>query len=262
MWGAYLTPVTDQIVKGENKKFFICVGKMADHLSGTRLHHFGDSIPPVGKTATVAIGATGLLTSKCFTMSQKRSLNYEAVNNIFKGKSKYAVIDEKHIGTRTNFTVQNFQDIVVTDKDNNVVMSAVDPTQPLKKRIFNLYAVSSVAMRNPIILGKLKAGQVSEASGDTEAATEAYNEFINSVSVNVGVLHPLTKDLESVTKGDQIKGTIVMLTPEANGVKGNLLTLDAKLISAVPIAKLEGSAFSLAEMLSSIGSPIEDTPHS
>ncbi len=172
--------------------------------------------------------------------TNRRPLNSEAAEKIFNKRAGVKAIEPKDIGKRDNFRVNGpGNDIDVKDKDGNFVMSVVEPGKILRKRIYNVTAVSMVALANPLIMDLYKQAQAEEAAGNTESASQLYNEFLNKCTISFGVLHPLPTEFQTLTKGDIVKGTVDMLTPEKDGTKGNLITLaDVAVLPASPIGGL------------------------
>lgn len=182
----------------------------------------------------------------------KRLINMEAAQNIYNKRRATGYITRNEVGKRFEFRVAGpGNDIIVKDRNGEVVRSIVNPDMPMEKRIFNVTAISAVAESNPTILAILSEAMAAEAAGDAVKADELFNAWLNKCSVSFNVILPLKAEMASLVAGDRVKGTVRLLTPEENGTKGELITLED--VSASPVVSISGGPkLSLAELTAKV----------
>lgn len=171
--------------------------------------------------------------------SRKILINSESAKNMFNKRSAKALITRADVGRRTIFTVSGpGNDIDVTDAMGNPVESKAEPGTVLRKRIYNVTAISEVAFNNPVVSQIFLDGLAAEAAGDVEKASDLFNSWLNKVSVSFNILHPIRAEFQALGKGDQVRGTVKMLTPEGENTKGELITLED--VTPVAVVALAG----------------------
>ena len=171
--------------------------------------------------------------------SRKILLTSESALNIFNKRLAKSFITRSSVGMRAVFTVSGpGNDIDVTDGMGNLVESKAEPGKVLRKRIYNVTAISEVAYNNPVVQQVFLDGLAAETAGDVEKASELFNSWLNKVSVSFNILHPIRAEFQALGKGDQVRGTVKMLTPEGENTKGELITLED--VTPVAVVMLTG----------------------
>jgi hypothetical protein len=180
--------------------------------------------------------------------TQKRLIGKVDAERIFNNRHQTGVINRNNVGEQYTFRIAGpGNDIDVTDRDGNLVQSVVEPGIVLRKRIFNVTAISAIALANPVIMALAVQAEDAEKAGDAVLADELYNQWLNKTSVSFSVLHPLKPEMANLQTGDRVKAVVTLLTPEENGTKGELITLkDVNVVRATAIGG--GPKLSLAEL--------------
>jgi hypothetical protein len=136
----------------------------------------------------------------------------------------------------------------IKNKDGEFVMSRTNPGEVLQEKRWRVDAINLVAMQNPRNLELLQEGKKLEAAGELEKAHECYNTFYNRVVPSIQVLLPLRPNFEDFGRGDRVRAVPVMLTPEEDGVQGDMLKLiDPRPVGAIKAAGIKD--FSLEMLL-------------
>jgi hypothetical protein len=160
-----------------------------------------------------------------------------------------ALVTLSHVGKRIRLLVQGNGNVIdVTDAAGELVQSVSEPGTVLRKKIFNLRANSEVAMKNPRTRQILVDALAAEKAGDTEKASELFNDYLNKTQVSVGVLLP-SAVAEQITANTEIIGTVEQITTE----KGSLLSLDPKTIAIAQPEEVKKAEFSLEELTGVFG---------
>lgn len=177
-------------------------------------------------------------------MSQTRKLNLASVRSIMNGR---VAVPTKAIGKRVRLIIQGDGTIVdVVDKAGNPVLSTAEGEEGtvLQKKIFNLKGASEIAMKNARNREFLAAGVAAEKAGDTDAAHEAFTNYLNATQLSFGVILG-SKMVDKLANGVEIAATVVEITTE----KGSLLTIDQSTISVVEPEVLDRMSFNVDDFL-------------
>ena len=170
----------------------------------------------------------------------KLVLTKDTVRNIMK---KRLTIPEALVGKKVLLTIQGNGNVIdVTDKSGNVVISKLAGQEGivLQKKIFNVRANSAGAMANQRTRQFMIDGLKAEQAGDTEKASELYNQYLNSCQISFGVLMP-NRLAEELSSGVDIAGRIELVETE----NGKLLTIATDSITVKEPEMAESTSFDL-----------------
>lgn len=115
------------------------------------------------------------------------------------------------------------------------------------RTIYNLLANSQLSMLRPENAEILKNAIKAESAGDMEAATELFNEYLNSIQVSFSVIEPSNRKFNS---GDQVTAVVAEVANSA-GVN-QIVVNDVRYKAPVNV---EATTFVLADLLG-----IDDEP--
>lgn len=133
------------------------------------------------------------------------------------------------IGRSVLFTVQGMgNEIDVKNKAGEIVQSYLGGGQVFTKKIFNLKANSDIAMKNVRNKQFLLDAFAAEKAGDSDAASELYSQYLNSVQLSFSIPtdSPLIYKL-----GDRVDVAAKLIRIDTD--HGSLLTLDPASIRIV-----------------------------
>jgi hypothetical protein len=138
-------------------------------------------------------------------------------------------------------------DVQAKDKEGQPI---IWDGQPLMKRIFNLRAISEIALANPRNRQFLADGVTAEQAGDDEKANKCYQDFLNAIQPSFNVNYPAAARFMAA-KGDRVNATVRVLTTD----KGTTIVFDD--VTPVMVASAQGARkpFSLAEYLTPVSDP-------
>ena len=155
-------------------------------------------------------------------MSQTSSiqLNRESTTAIYNKRAKAGYVERKHIGDPIKLIVKGNGTLMdVTTKAGEPVASrAGSGDTVLQKVIYNVEAISGIAMENPRNKQFFLDGIKAEEAGDFKAAHENYNKFLNAVQMSFNVLLPAKHEFHDE---EVVAAVIDLVTTD----KGELLTL-------------------------------------
>ncbi len=163
---------------------------------------------------------------KFTTMSttNARVLNLDSVKNIMNSRDNITL---DMVGRHVQFTVQGNGVILdVKDGDGNLVESKSEPGTVLQKKIYNVQAISAVAMGNERNRQYFTDAVAAEQAGDAAGASELFNKFLNATQISFNVLDN-QRAFNTLYPGALIMAKVIRIDTE----NGSLLTLDASTIS-------------------------------
>jgi hypothetical protein len=178
-----------------------------------------------------------------------RQLNHAAVVAIVNALSltgKGAYIRESDAdGERKKFTLaSNGNDYDALDAEGQALFFD-GQTDQVRKRIYNVTAISDIAFKNPRNKQFLKDAIAMENEGkDAEEVTAAYQKYLNSIQVSFSILYPAAASFMA-GKDDQITAYVEVV----EGKNGKLITLRKPTAVAVMNAKGISKPFTIDDLL-------------
>lgn len=158
-------------------------------------------------------------------------LNKEITESIFR---KRDLLRLHQVGQTVRFHVAGRGNMIpVTRKDGSQVFDAATGTIPLMKSIYNTSANSELALKNKRNLDILKGAEEAERDGDFDAASAAYNDFLNKIQVSFNVMHNPGRTPVQFYDKQLVEGEVELITTE----NGQMLTVTN--VRAVAVEKLD-----------------------
>jgi hypothetical protein len=159
--------------------------------------------------------------------------------------NKRARIDESYVGKKVAFTIRGNGTVVdVKNKAGELIQSVVEPGTVFQTCIFNLQAVSSIAMKNPLNHALAAAAIAAERAGDYVEADKQYQAFLNKTGISFNIP---TTSRTYLLLGDQVDivARVIKVTTE----NGSLLTIDPSTIRVAEpeLPTIGGFSFEVAE---------------
>lgn len=189
------------------------------------------------------------LPKRMLTTLPERPIDSKSVENFLK---KYIRVTNDAIGEHVKFTISGNGNIVpVLDADGNNVMSQIPGEEGvlLEKKIYNLQAMSSLALSNSRNKAWAKEGAAAEVAGDKLKAHNYFAAFTNAVQMSFSVIlngkgAKLAKELRD---GSRISAKVVRIDSE----NGSLITIDPSTITILEAKTLESADFSVSDFIGS-----------
>jgi hypothetical protein len=182
------------------------------------------------------------------TQVQKSSIlwNRKSVQSAMLKKGTFTEAQAK-AGKKVSLTIRgNGNWVDVKKKDGSLVGTAANPEEVLRKKIFNVKAVSEVAMLNPRNKALVTAATIAEKAGKAQEAADNYNAFLNATEISFSVLanHKL---VDKLGNNVDISAKLELIETE----NGKIITIDASTIAIMEPESAQKTTFSLDEFFSS-----------
>jgi len=149
-------------------------------------------------------------------------------------------------GARVEYiTVTGDGNVMTVEDAEGATVKSYDGESDFQKRIFNTDHRSISGVRNPITKAHLHAGIEAEQDGDTQLASNHFNEWLNGCTFSFSL--PTNHKLEGkIQNGDQVKGNLEII----EGKRGKLVTLRNSTIAVHPAhAPAQAKDMSVDELL-------------
>lgn len=160
---------------------------------------------------------------------------------------KRITVPQDAVGKRVKMQIQGDGTIIdVKRTDGTLVTSTVPGYEGtvLQKKVFNVRANSAVAMSNERTRQFLIEGLAAEKAGETEKASELFNQYLNATQISFGVLLPSAM-VNRLYNNQEISGRIELVTTD----NGSLLTIDPSTISVVEAETFGTTVFNLDDFI-------------
>lgn len=160
------------------------------------------------------------------------ALTLESVSNIIKGMQHF---DRKDAG-------QLYKNLKVTGNGNEMKAYVNDNGKVVPASfIYNVNAVSKIAMQTPAATEAFAKAVAAEKAGDQETAHDAFREFLNKATVS------FNSRSQQFVNGQLVQGILTLITTE----RGSLLKLEnVSAMQAVTAPKEIG--FNLADFMGTV----------
>jgi hypothetical protein len=176
-----------------------------------------------------------------------RLMNKSSVKAIM---NKRYLLETAAVGKKRLFTILgNGTKIDVKNSEGVLVQSVVEPGTVFQKVIFNLNAVSEIAMSNVRNHEYAAKGLAAERVGDYEAASKHFTDYLNVMQVSFSVA-TTNKILDGLGDNVDIEARVTRIDTD----NGSILTIDETSIRVIKAEGLKKVTFAWDE------EPTEDAP--
>jgi hypothetical protein len=154
---------------------------------------------------------------------------------------KRITIPAEAVGENVKLRIQGNGNVIdVKTKEGEVVESITEPGTVLQKKLFNFKANSGVALQNARNRQLIIDGIKAEKAGETEKASELFNDYLNATQLSVGILLP-SRVADQLRDGVLISADITRIDTD----NGSLLTVDPSTICVLEAKSYGTTTFNL-----------------
>ena len=158
-------------------------------------------------------------------------------------KSAIAILNRRttvtpaHVGSSIKLQIQGTGQFL--SKGHKYVVGGIESANAFDRTIYNLKASSSLLMafNKPLFTQAMKA----ESAGDTQAAHDLFNEYLNSVQLSFSVIEPSSRKFNS---GDDVKAHVQMVV----GKSGNQ-SLQVDNVSYIAPIAIAATKFDVTDLI-------------